>query len=167
MFEHYSDRARHIIFLTRLKAGRSGAAFLDTVHLIEAVILEDQGKFGAEMGEWPGASATLHSRASASFFTPETASAILMKLQRIMPRGEAIPDSVDMPMSSELRRDLDAAMTLKTELCYRQVEPLHLLAGVLSEQSSGTSVVLRDFGISRDDVIATLRHGAPNPEILP
>ena len=167
LFEQYSDRAKHVIFLTRLKAGRRGAPSLDTVHLIEALILEDQGKFAEEMWDSSDASATSPSRATAPFFAPETASAILMRLQQILPRGEAIPDSVDMPTSSDLRSAFDAAMTLKTELHYQKVEPLHLLAAVLSEHSTQTSAVLGDFGISREGAIETLRHSVPNPEILP
>ena len=158
MFEQYSDRAKHVIFLTRLKAGRRGAPSLDTVHLIEALILEDQGKFADAMGypsEALGRSATSPSRPSVPFFAPETASAILLKLQ--LPPGEAIPDSVDMPMSPALKRAFAAAMALRTELHHKKVEPLHLLAAVLSEQSDHASEALRASGLTREAVLAAIK----------
>jgi hypothetical protein len=107
LFDQYSERAKRVIFLTRLKAGKSGAAALDTGHLIEAVILEDQGKVAEVLGVPPnalGRLATANPRPSVQFFAPEAAAAILEKLQQALPQGKAIPDHVDMPISPTLSR---------------------------------------------------------------
>ena len=162
MFERYSERARHIIFLTRLRAGQSGAAVIGTEHLVEALVLEDQGKLADALGVAPGSFrtfATSVSRPSVPFLAPETASAILEKLQEILPHGKAIPDNVDMPTSTALSRAFDAALTLKTELHHKEVEPLHLLAAVLGEEPSQVSDTLRGFGISKEGVITAIKGG--------
>lgn len=160
LFERYSARAHRVVFITRRQAGQSGAAALDPGHVIEAIVLEDQGKVADGLGVSPdslGRSATSSPRPSVQFFTPETASGILVRLQQILPHGKAIPDSVDMPISSDLSRTFEAAMALMTELHHKQVEPLHLLAAALSEESSQVSEVLRDFGISREGVIQAIK----------
>lgn len=50
MFHQYSVRAKRVVFLTRLKAGRRGAAALEPDHLVEAVVLEDQGELAKAVG---------------------------------------------------------------------------------------------------------------------
>ena len=159
LFEQYSDRAKRVIFLTRRKAGQRGATVLDIGDLIEALVLEDQGQFAEAVGVRPEAIglAGSASKPSISFFAPETAAGILVQLQQILPHGKAIPESVDMPTSSDLRRTFAVAMALRTELHHKQVEPLHLLAAALSEEPSQVSEALRDFGISREGVIEAIK----------
>jgi len=79
-----------------------------------------------------------------------------VRLQQILPHGKAIPDSVDMPISSSLSSAFDAAMALRTELQHKQVEPLHLLAAALSE-SSQVSEALHELGISKEGVIQAIK----------
>jgi hypothetical protein len=43
MFEPFSERARRVVFFSRKVAGRRGASAIEAEHLIEALILEDQG----------------------------------------------------------------------------------------------------------------------------
>jgi ATP-dependent Clp protease ATP-binding subunit ClpA len=165
LFEHYSERAQRVIFLTRRKAGQSGAAALDTGHLIEALVLEDQGKLADALGVPPeaiGRLATSASEPNVQFFPPETASGILARLEQILPHGKAIPDSIDMPISSALGHVFDAAMTLRAELHHKQIEPLHLLAAAVSEQLAAAKL-LATFGVTRDHVIRTLKDGLQRP----
>ena len=162
MFEPYSERARRVIFLTRRRAGQRGAAALDIDHLVQALVLEDQGKFADEMGEPRGAFgeiATSVLRPSVPFFAPQTASAILVKLEQVLPQGKAIPDQEDMPISSALGRAFDDALTLKTELHHEQVEPLHLLAAALAEPSSQASEALLSLGITKEVVMNAMKGG--------
>jgi len=42
--EHFSDRSKMVIFLTRKDAGKRGANALDSGDLLEAIINEDQGE---------------------------------------------------------------------------------------------------------------------------
>ena len=42
MFEQFSERSRRVIFLARMNAGRRGAAAIEPVHLLDAIVREDQ-----------------------------------------------------------------------------------------------------------------------------
>ena len=160
MFEQYSDRARRVVFLTRLKAGRRGAPALEPEHLVEALVFEDQGKSAtafivpnevAEVIAAPGIE--LHH----PFLSSDIASEVLMELERVFTKSEPIPDSTDMPMSPALGVVFNAAMALRSELGCQQVEPLHLLAATLSESGSKASDVLKRAGVTKEAVIAAIR----------
>lgn len=160
MFDEFSTRARHVIFTTRLKAGRRGAVALDTNHLIEAIVLEDQDKLADALGVPPdqlGRRATSESRPTVRFFSAEVATRILERLQTEFPPGTAIPDAVDMPTSDALRRTFDDALKLRMELQHNEVEPSHLLAATLSQDSCQGCAVLRESGIKREDVLSHLK----------
>jgi ATP-dependent Clp protease ATP-binding subunit ClpA len=62
-----------------------------------------------------------------------------------------------MAMSSSLERILNAATTLAGELQHSQVQPLHLVAAILAEESSEPADILKEAGISREAVIQALR----------
>lgn len=145
-----------------MKAGRRGAPALDPDHLVEALVLEDQGelakavgisgnKFLLPVGD-PGL------KPIRPFFLGEVASEVLLKLERVFTKADAIPDQRDMPISPALSRTFDAAIALSKQLGHKHVEPLHLLAAILSEPSSKASEVLTEAGVTRKAVIAALRN---------
>jgi hypothetical protein len=152
--DQYSDRARTIVFITRYRSGKDGAPALDTDHLIEAIIFEDQGKL-SEATDSDGLVYPVF-EPKPHFFSAEIASELLLKIQQLLPRGEPIPTSVDMTASSDLQRAFAGASALMAELDHNQVEPLHLLAAAVCEQSE-VAKLLNAAGITRDRVIATLK----------
>jgi ATP-dependent Clp protease ATP-binding subunit ClpA len=91
------------------------------------------------------------------FFSAEAASALLDRLESTLPlKTEPIPTSTDMPISPMLSQIFTAALELARELHSDQVGPLHLLAGVLSQESEPSSEILKQVGISREAVIAAM-----------
>ncbi len=155
VLEHFSDRSKMVIFLTRKDAGRRGSTALELGDLLEAIINEDQGELakrfvGAVTRSGPICEPD-------PFFSAEVASQVLLGLHNILPRHEPITDSVDMAMSSSLERILNAATTLAGELQHSQVQPLHLVAAILAEESSEPADILKEAGISREAVIQALR----------
>jgi len=50
-----------------------------------------------------------------------------------------------MAMSSSLKRILNAATTLAGELQHSQVQPLHLVAAILAEESSQFADILKEY----------------------
>ena len=165
MFELYSDRARSIIFLTRAIAGRRGAAAIQPEHLIEAFVREDQGEkakkmglFGMKMGSDLQAYFQPPRAPSLSFLSHETAAEILSRLELTSVKADPIADSLDMPMSPALGRTLQSAMALKEELKQKSVEPLHLLAAELSQDSKAAQI-LKDAGLTTEAVIAAIKSG--------
>src|SRR5579859_1742755 len=109
-FKQYSDRARMVVFAARYRSGKNGAAAVDTNHLIEAIILEDQGKLedALESGKLLYPTPEPHP----PFFSTEAASEMLLKIEQVVPHNQPIPESEDMPLSDDLVRTFEVAETL-------------------------------------------------------
>jgi ATP-dependent Clp protease ATP-binding subunit ClpA len=155
VLEHFSDRSKMVIFLTRKDASRRGATALELGDLLEAIINEDQGELAKRFVGAVTRSGPI--REPEPFFSAEVASQVLLGLHNILARHEPVADSVDMAMSSSLERILNAATTLAGELQHSQVQPLHLVAAILAEESSEPADILKEAGISREAVIQALR----------
>jgi ATP-dependent Clp protease ATP-binding subunit ClpA len=155
LLEHFSDRSKMVIFLTRKDAGSRGAAALDPGDLLEAIINEDQGELAKRLAGAQTRSGPI--RAPQPFFSAAVAAKALLKLENILPKQEPVADSVDMTMSPNLQHILDAATKLAEELHHSQVQPLHLVAAILADETSTPAEILKEAGISRDAVIDALR----------
>lgn len=146
--------------MTRVKAGRRGAAALDIEHLVEAIVIEDQGDMAKALGisdnEFLIPVGDPGLKPSHAFFSRDVASEVLLKLGQAFPQAEPIPTSTDMPLSPALKRIFDAALALTKELGQKEVGPLHLLAAVLSEPSSKAAEFLKDAGVTREAVISAV-----------
>lgn len=153
--EHFSDRSKMLIFLTRKDAGRRGATALEPGDLLQAIINEDQGELAKRFVGAGTPSGLI--RAPEPFFSAEVAAKALLRLHDILPRQEPVADSVDMTMSPSLQHILIAATRLAGELHHSQVQPLHLVAAIQAEESSGLAEILREAGISKEAVIQALR----------
>ena len=158
MFDQFSDRAKRAIFLARERAStRGAAAVIEPCHVVDALVREDQGEFAARMPNVVRIAGQEELRPRHPFFSAEAASAVLDKLEGILPlKNEPLPLSADMPTSPTLERVFTAALELARELHNDQAGPLHLLAGVLSQESEPSSEILRQLGISREAVIAAI-----------
>jgi ATP-dependent Clp protease ATP-binding subunit ClpA len=157
LFEAFSLRAKRGLFLTRELASIKGtSAILEPPHLLEALVRQDQGEFAARM---PNLVCIGNSelRPAHSFFSAETASAVLVSIERILPpKTDPIPTSTDMHVSPTLERIFSDAVELANEQNKKQVEPLHLLASVLSQESEPSSEILRQAGVSRSAMVAAI-----------
>ena len=159
MFDKYSERARMVVFVARLVAGKNGSPNIDVEHVVEGLVREDQGELASLLGVPPEqlmvpAAHGFHRH----FFASETASKILLKLEK-QTTGEAIPSSAGIPISLQVGEVFREAKELCVELHQLTVEPLHLLAAVLSDNSSDVSVTLQDSGVTREKVIAAIQNG--------
>jgi ATP-dependent Clp protease ATP-binding subunit ClpA len=166
MFEQYSDRARRVVFLSRKIAGRRGAAEIGVEDLIESLVVEDQGDFAKVFSEHMGADVAVQwTGKHQPFFTVETATAIHRGLEPMLAsKGEALADSVDMPLSSATKAVLEGAQKLSEDLHQNSgisahIGPLHLVAATLADESSEVAIVLKQAGVSREAAIAAIRTG--------
>jgi len=167
LFEQFSERARQVVYLARMYAGKTGAPDIDLAHLVEALVREDQGEFRNivsreidSLPQTPSSFVSVGLRRYRPFFSSEAAAKILLRLDQLFTNAQAIPHSADMPVSAALGRTFAAATALRVELNQEQVEPLHLLAAVLSEESSQACDVVKRVGISRDAVITAIQTGS-------
>ena len=159
ILDKFSIRARHVIFGTRVKAGRRGAESMDVGDLLSAIVLEDQDMtrelMGHEGDEQIGRMQGWEPHTP--FFSKSSASDLLAGLETLLPRSSPIPDSRDMTMTADLRRVFQSAESGVEELHHKQVEPLPLLAAALVLPSRPEVDLLRRGGISEENVRAKLK----------
>jgi hypothetical protein len=144
MFEEYSDRSRRIVFLSRKIAGQRGGTAIEVEDLIEALVIEDQGNFTKAFlqDSQPGARFVGMVPKHQPFFSAKAAEAIHRGLETLLlPDGKPLADSVDMQVSEKMKGVLQRAQDLSEKLrqdlaAPARLEPLHLLAAVLSDDSS-------------------------------
>jgi len=159
VFDKFSDRARRVIFLARKDAGRRGTATtIEPAHLLDALVREDQGEFARMMPDVVRMSGQQELRPAHPFFSAEAASAVLATVQRVLPpKAEPVPLSTDMPASPAFSDICTAARDLANDLHHNRVEPLHLLAVMVADESTGAVEILKQHGITREAVIAAIQ----------
>jgi ATP-dependent Clp protease ATP-binding subunit ClpC len=163
MFESFSERARRVVFAARVKAGERGGESIDTHDLLVGLILEDQGMI--ETAVLPKArlgTATFAHRGSphTPFFSSAQAQELLGSLEKLLPQSQPFATTVEISVSLSLRRAFNSAKALQTSLQNSAVEPLHLLAAALAEESSPGVQLLRDAGVTEEKVLRALRGDA-------
>jgi ATP-dependent Clp protease ATP-binding subunit ClpA len=170
MFESFSERARRVVFFSRKIAGRRGASAIEAEHLIEALILEDQGDYAMLFPERSAGTAVQGMRSHRPFFTAETAAKIQRGLEPLMPgNAQGLPDSADIPVSETGQRVMLGAKELSEELRHEpatpsrmqeaHVEPLHMLAAALSDDTSAVAGVLKQAGVTKEAVMKAIETG--------
>ena len=162
MFETFSERGRHVVFATRVKAGERGAEAIDTGDLLVGLILEDQGNIEKAVFSKLGETGNFASRYSppAPFFSSTQAQELLTSLEKLLPQSEPLATTAEIPISPSLKRAFNSAKALQTSLQHSAVEPLHLLAAALAEESSPGVQLLRDAGVTEEKVLLALRGDA-------
>jgi len=159
MFENFSQRSKLVIFAARAKAGERGANMIEIDDFIVALVLEDQG---LEKGQFPklfGIEGPFHSDTPphAPFFAPEMANELVNSLESVLPKSPPVSRSMEMRLSPALERIFDSALALQTQLHHSQVQPLHLLATILTKESSHGVKLLQKAGITEEIIVQKLR----------
>jgi ATP-dependent Clp protease ATP-binding subunit ClpA len=160
MFEDFSERARRLIFFSRKVAGERGAAAIEVEDLMQALVLDDRADYAKVFPESavPGA-ARMELPTHRPFFTAEVAAEVQRKLEPLLPNAGPVRGSLDMPVSPALVRILKAVKDRSKESHDGQVEPLHLLAEVLSDDTSAVADVLKQAGVTQEAVAAAIESG--------
>jgi ATP-dependent Clp protease ATP-binding subunit ClpC len=87
MFERYTEKARRVIFFARYEASQLGSPFIETEHLLLAILREDK---------------TL----MAMFVPREATETVRQQIESKKAREKWISTSVDLPLSQESKRVL-------------------------------------------------------------
>ena len=135
---------------------------IDIDDVLVGLILEDEGMLEMlEEGLFPKLregrvhlvnEAPLH----IPFFSPEIANDFLAKIEGILPRAEPVGTSTEIPLSSAVVHAFNSAEEIHTRFGHSQIEPLHLLAALLREESSQGVKLLHDSGITQEKVLLKL-----------
>jgi ATP-dependent Clp protease ATP-binding subunit ClpC len=157
VFDNFSTRARHLVFAARFKAGERGAAVVDTNDFLAGLVLEDQDLLlkslfpdveeNAFVGKGPP---------HVPFFSHELAEGLQTELEKSLPRSQPVPGTTEIPLSSSLGRVFDLAEELQRQFRHSHMEPLHFLAAILKEDSSGGAKLLRRLGVTLESVLSEL-----------
>jgi len=102
MFDLYSERARQVIFITRLESGARGAEMIGVEDLLAALIVEDQNKI-PETLEMLGETGNFIGLTTHQPFLPAAATSLLESIQQSLPQSQSIPTSADMATGSHQR----------------------------------------------------------------
>jgi len=79
-------------------------------------------------------------------------------LEHVLPsQAKPVADSADMECSPALGEMFAGASSLAKELHHDRVQPLHLVATMLSTETSGVGEILKRVGISRESVVAAIQ----------
>ncbi len=162
MLQDYSQRAGLVLFLARAKAGRDGSGKLEVKHLLEAIVMEDQGGKDVEtiLGA-PLVAGTIKRRGLESrsnpFFRPDVASELLARLDAMAPHAEPVATSQDLPVSADLGQTLAVAEQMRRDRQAEKVEPLYLLSAALADRSSRAAQFFLEAGITREVVLDAIK----------
>ena len=159
MFDALSMRARQIVFAARFTAGARGANLIEVEDFLLGLVLEDQGMLGQTVfSKLHDGQGTLLNKAPSHppFFTEEVAKNLVTRINELLPQMEPVGLSTDIPLSPALERAFDSAKAFQSQFPYGPVEPLHLLVGILREESGHSTNLLKEFGITTEKVIEQL-----------
>lgn len=203
MLVKYISRSTQVFYLARLRAHQRGSHVIEIGDLLAALIVEDQGGYAKAISVIPPAprvnrrhegrksysisyllsfGGLLRRRGPAPgptkpFFSTETASSILARLEESLPRAEPLAWPARVVMDSAVNRVLAASAAIvykpKSEpavgwrslvaavafevLERKKVHPLHLLAGALQDESNSEVQIFLGAGITREKALGALR----------
>jgi ATP-dependent Clp protease ATP-binding subunit ClpC len=150
MFERYSERARRTLFFSRYEASVLAGVEIEPEHILLGLLREGR-RIHQFLGHWHISPAELrrqletHARRS----------------------GPKVPTSVEIPFSPTTKRMLHAAMWEADRLVQRQIEPEHLVLGLLRENDPVAAASLTAHGMTLDgarDYVVTRLPTTPDME---
>ena len=130
MFERYTERARRVIFFARYEASQFGSTIIEAEHFLLGLIREDN--------RFVRSSSALES----------------IRSEIAGRRGvrEKVPTSIDLPLSTECKRILAYAYEEAELLNNRYVSTVHLLLGILREETCLAAEILVNRGLRLDAI---------------
>ena len=134
MFDRYTESARRVIFYGRGEASEYGNGFIESEHLLVALLSEDR------------------EIARRFFQSEDAASALRPKIAERFKAGPKSPTHVDMPLSEAAKQVLAYAFEEAERLKDYHVAPAHLLLGLLRDKESLAAEILNDHGVAAEQV---------------
>jgi ATP-dependent Clp protease ATP-binding subunit ClpC len=128
MFERYTERAKRALFFARWEVSQRGAAAIGTEHILLGVLREPKGLVGR-------------------LVSSEQVAAIQLDIDERSSRRTPVPTHIELPFTDETQRVLQASAEEADALGHAYIGTEHLLLGLLREESSLASAVLRNNGL--------------------
>jgi ATP-dependent Clp protease ATP-binding subunit ClpC len=134
VFEQYTEKARRVLFFAQYEASQDGSPQIESEHLLLALLGESK-----DIASW-------------LFQSSRSWEGIRKRLEQHTRIGEKIPISVDLLLSSECMRILAHAAQEAENLTHRFIGTEHVLLGILREPSCLAAVLLKERGVSVENV---------------
>jgi ATP-dependent Clp protease ATP-binding subunit ClpC len=128
IFAHYGQSARRAIFFARYEATQFGSGIIDTEHLLLGALRENSD------------------RLNPLFADSSTLQGIVAEVRTPLSAGEKTTISRGLPLSPDCKRILAHSQEEADRLNHR-VGVEHLLLGILREENSSASEILRRHGL--------------------
>lgn len=132
MFDRYSEGARRALFFARDELAQLGGATIDPAHLLLG-LLRDSKEIRRLF-------------ANRNIAVAE----VRLKIEQCVTRGEKLPTSAEIPFAKTTTRALNFAAEEADRLLHHNLEPEHLLLGLLRENDPLAAASLIVYGISMD-----------------
>ena len=139
MFERYTEKARRVIFFARYEASEFGTPAIEAEHILLGLLREDRALIH---GLYLDADSDIEA------IRKEIAARSLKRVK--------VPASVDLPLSPSAKSVLSYAADESERFQHRHIGTVHLLLGLIQEEQSLASEILRARGITVDKVEACL-----------
>jgi ATP-dependent Clp protease ATP-binding subunit ClpC len=139
MFERYTEKARRVIFFARYEASLLGGDSIEPEHILLGLLREDKQMIPAALGD-----------------SDAVVESIRKEIEDTKASRHRVSASVDLPLSQGAKHVLNFAAAESDHLGHRHIGTEHLLLGVLKEESSLASQVLRKRNLTREKVIASM-----------
>src|SRR5215470_7035382 len=134
MFELFTEGARRVVFFARYEASQYGSKAIETEHLLLGALKEDRN---------------LIKRFSE---TSSTAELIRTEIEKHLAGHARASAGADLPMSESCKRVLTHALNEALVLNHACVGIEHLLLGILREDKTPASQLLRGSGLDASSV---------------
>jgi hypothetical protein len=144
MFERYTEKGRRTIFFAKYEASYLGSPSIAPEHLLLGLLREDKTL----------ATLLLHSYAALDSIRKRVAD-----LPAIREGNSRLPD---VPLNRECKRAL-ANAAMEAEIYGQQIAPPHLLLGLLHDEKSFATELLREHGLT----LASVREELQSSDLLP
>ena len=144
MFERYTEKARRTIFFARYEASQFGSPYIETEHLLLGLLREDKA---------------LTHRFLQSGSPVES---IRKQIEESTTVRKRTSTSVDLPLSNQCKRILAYGAEEAERLGHKHIGTEHLLLGLLREKDCFADAILKERGVTLDEVHQELAR-APHP----
>ncbi len=131
---NFSDRVRKVLQLAREEAHRLGHKYVDTEHILLALIHEGEGVAAAVL-----------THLNVDFQD------LRHTIEAAVKKGRETPAGPDLPYTSRAKKVLECAMGEARELSHSYIGTEHLLLGLLAERKGVAAQVLTAAGVRLDD----------------
>ena len=132
MFERYTEKARRAIFFARYEASQFGSPVIETEHILLGLLRENKELVRL----LPGASVQ----------------SIHQQIEAHTVFREKVSTSVDLPISQECKQVLTYAGEEAERLAHRHIGTEHLFLGLLREKGCFAAGLLRERGVSLEQL---------------